>query len=38
MPVVINHGSRDVNTVALTFDADMTPAMLANLDSGNVRS
>jgi peptidoglycan/xylan/chitin deacetylase (PgdA/CDA1 family) len=38
MPVVINHGPRNVNTVALTFDADMTPAMLANLDSGKVQS
>ena len=38
LPVVINHGPRDVNTVALTFDADMTPAMLANLDSGKVQS
>lgn len=38
MPIVIKHGPRDVKKVALTFDADMTDSMLANLKSGKVRS
>lgn len=33
-PVVIEHGPRTKPVVALTFDADMTPAMLAMLKSG----
>jgi peptidoglycan/xylan/chitin deacetylase (PgdA/CDA1 family) len=37
-PEVVNHGPRTGNSVALTFDADMTDVMLANLDSGKVAS
>lgn len=33
----VTHGSRDRPWVALTFDADMTPAMLARLQAGSVR-
>jgi len=32
----VNHGPRDRRVVALTFDADMTPSMLARLGSGDV--
>lgn len=35
---VIEHGSRDKHQVALTFDADMTPAMLLLLQKGLVKS
>lgn len=35
---VIEHGSRQRPVVALTFDADMTPAMLRRLRAGTVRS
>ncbi|MDG4810039.1 polysaccharide deacetylase family protein [Micromonospora sp. WMMD1120] len=35
---VVDHGPRIGDKVALTFDADMTDAMLANLRSGRVRS
>jgi peptidoglycan/xylan/chitin deacetylase (PgdA/CDA1 family) len=38
MPQVIDHGPRTVKKVALTFDADMTDAMLANLRTGKVKS
>jgi peptidoglycan/xylan/chitin deacetylase (PgdA/CDA1 family) len=34
----VQHGPRKTNAVALTFDADLTPAMLRNLDSGRVAS
>lgn len=37
-PPVVNHGPRGHHAVALTFDADMTPAMLAALASGRVKS
>jgi peptidoglycan-N-acetylglucosamine deacetylase len=37
-PQVIDHGPRTVKKVALTFDADMTDAMLANLAKGTVTS
>lgn len=37
-PDVITHGPRTQRVVALTFDADMTPAMLAMLKSGMVKS
>ncbi|MFC6022293.1 polysaccharide deacetylase family protein [Plantactinospora solaniradicis] len=37
-PPVVGHGPRSGNLVALTFDADMTDAMLANLRRGRVRS
>jgi peptidoglycan/xylan/chitin deacetylase (PgdA/CDA1 family) len=35
---VIEHGPRDLPRIALTFDADLTRAMRARLDSGGVRS
>jgi len=38
MPEVINNGPRTGSSVALTFDADMTDAMLGNLASGKVAS
>lgn len=38
LPVVVDHGARTGNKVALTFDADMTTAMKAQLASGAVRS
>ncbi|MEH1013920.1 polysaccharide deacetylase family protein [Micromonospora sp. CPCC 206060] len=37
-PPVVDHGPRTGNRVALTFDADMTDAMLFNLRSGKVAS
>jgi peptidoglycan/xylan/chitin deacetylase (PgdA/CDA1 family) len=37
-PPVVNNGPRTGNRVALTFDADMTDAMLYNLRTGGVRS
>lgn len=37
-PEVIEHGSRYQNQVALTFDADMTPAMYLMLKKGLVKS
>lgn len=33
---IVSHGPRDNNMIALTFDADMTPGMKAQLDSGEV--
>jgi peptidoglycan/xylan/chitin deacetylase (PgdA/CDA1 family) len=38
LPRVVNNGPRTGNKVALTFDADMTTAMKAQLASGAVRS
>jgi hypothetical protein len=35
---VVNHGPRTGHRVALTFDADMTPAMLTKLDNGQAQS
>ncbi|MFD6564180.1 polysaccharide deacetylase family protein [Micromonospora profundi] len=35
---VVDHGPRTGDKVALTFDADMTDAMLGNLRAGRVRS
>jgi peptidoglycan/xylan/chitin deacetylase (PgdA/CDA1 family) len=35
---VVDHGPRTGNKVALTFDADMTDAMLGNLRAGRVKS
>lgn len=35
---VIEHGSRDKKFIALTFDADMTPAMYLLLKKGGVKS
>ncbi|MGI5212287.1 polysaccharide deacetylase family protein [Plantactinospora sp. CA-290183] len=37
-PPVVDHGPRTGDRVALTFDADMTDGMLANLRAGRVRS
>jgi peptidoglycan/xylan/chitin deacetylase (PgdA/CDA1 family) len=37
-PRLILHGPRTHKWVALTFDADMTPAMIADLRSGRVKS
>ncbi len=37
-PEVIEHGSRAKKQLALTFDADMTPAMLVMLEKGIVKS
>ncbi|GIG95873.1 lipoprotein [Plantactinospora mayteni] len=37
-PPVVAHGPRTGNLVALTFDADMTDAMLGNLRAGRARS
>jgi peptidoglycan/xylan/chitin deacetylase (PgdA/CDA1 family) len=37
-PPVVTNGPRTGNKVALTFDADMTDAMLYNLASGRVKS
>ncbi|MFI6231881.1 polysaccharide deacetylase family protein [Micromonospora echinospora] len=37
-PPVVDHGPRTGNKVALTFDADMTDAMLYQLRTGRVRS
>jgi peptidoglycan/xylan/chitin deacetylase (PgdA/CDA1 family) len=37
-PTVVGHGPRTQKVVALTFDADMTPTMLAALNSGQVKS
>lgn len=37
-PEVIEHGLRDKHNVALTFDADMTPAMATLLKKGIVKS
>lgn len=33
---IVSHGSRDTKTIALTFDADMTPGMKMQLHSGEV--
>jgi len=38
LPSVVDHGPRTGNKVALTFDTNMTDAMLHNLDTGKVRS
>ncbi|GGN22209.1 peptidoglycan/xylan/chitin deacetylase (PgdA/CDA1 family) [Actinoplanes campanulatus] len=38
LPPVVRHGPRDVQKVALTFDADMTDAMKARLRNGAVSS
>ncbi|MBW6433507.1 polysaccharide deacetylase family protein [Actinoplanes hulinensis] len=38
LPPVVQHGSRDVRKVALTFDADMTDAMKTRLRNGAVSS
>ncbi|MEV0455636.1 polysaccharide deacetylase family protein [Catellatospora methionotrophica] len=38
LPPVVNHGPRTGNLVALTFDADMTDRMLAQLRNGSVTS
>jgi len=35
---VINRGPKDRKVVALTFDADMTPKMLKDLQSGKIKS
>ncbi|GIG68324.1 polysaccharide deacetylase family protein [Phytomonospora endophytica] len=35
---VVNHGSRDGESVALTFDADLTEYMAGQLDSGEVET
>jgi peptidoglycan/xylan/chitin deacetylase (PgdA/CDA1 family) len=37
-PPVVTHGPRTGNEVALTFDADMTPSMLAKLANGRAHS
>jgi peptidoglycan/xylan/chitin deacetylase (PgdA/CDA1 family) len=37
-PPVVDHGPRTGNRVALTFDADMTDAMLYNLRTGRAKS
>ncbi|MDR6320866.1 polysaccharide deacetylase family protein [Actinoplanes couchii] len=38
LPIVIQHGPRAAKRVALTFDADMTDAMIARLKRGEVKS
>jgi peptidoglycan/xylan/chitin deacetylase (PgdA/CDA1 family) len=38
LPVVLQHGPRGPKRVALTFDADMTDAMIARLKRGEVSS
>jgi peptidoglycan/xylan/chitin deacetylase (PgdA/CDA1 family) len=38
VPPVVDHGPRTGNRVALTFDTNMTDAMLRNLDTGKVTS
>src|SRR6266516_4162030 len=38
LPTVVDHGSRRSGMVALTFDSNMTDAMLAELDRGQVAS
>lgn len=38
LPPVVDHGPRTGNLVALTFDADMTDSMLAQLKNGHVKS
>jgi peptidoglycan/xylan/chitin deacetylase (PgdA/CDA1 family) len=38
LPPVVDHGPREAPRVALTFDADMTDGMLAQLARGTVRS
>ena len=35
---IINFGPRDHKNIALTFDADMTPGMLAHLKTGVVKT
>ncbi len=35
---VVDHGSRQVKNIALTFDADMTPAMRKRLLSGQIKT
>jgi len=37
LPEVVNHGDRNQPMVALTFDSNMTPAMLQELDRGSVK-
>ncbi|MDQ6747940.1 MAG: polysaccharide deacetylase family protein [Candidatus Dormibacteraeota bacterium] len=37
LPAVVSHGNRASNMVALTFDSNMTPAMLRELDRGTVK-
>ncbi|MFN2465635.1 MAG: polysaccharide deacetylase family protein [Candidatus Dormibacteria bacterium] len=37
LPEVVSHGNRASRMVALTFDSNMTPAMLQALDRGKVR-
>ena len=37
LPEVVNHGDRSQPLVALTFDSNMTPAMLQELDKGTVK-
>ena len=37
-PVVVSHGPRDRKRIALTFDSNMTDAMLRRLAGGRVRS
>ena len=34
----VTHGNRNLHQIALTFDADMTPAMKKKLDTGVVKS
>ena len=34
----VEHGNRNINKIALTFDADMTPYMLNELKSGKIKS
>ena len=36
--LAIDHGNRNLPEVALTFDADMTPAMVKNLKTGKIKS
>ena len=37
LPEVVSHGDRNQPMVALTFDSNMTPAMLQELDRGTVK-
>ncbi len=38
VPAIVLHGPRDSKAIALTFDADLTPVMLHNLETGRVSS
>ena len=37
-PSYLEHGNRNIKKIALTFDADMTPYMLDEINSGKIKS